>query len=79
MHHDVRLRRAQGAQRSKHIDLRIWSLKDQVAAGAIRLMPYPTAHTHADIFTKSLSPWTFALHRDVLFGELSLSLSLPAV
>jgi hypothetical protein len=63
--------------RSKHIDLRIWSLKEQVATGVVRLLSCPTAHMHADIFTKALPSWTFALHRSVLCGDAPPSVQVP--
>lgn len=63
--------------RSKHIDLRIWSLKEQVSTGVVRLLSCPTAHMHADIFTKALPPWTFALHRSVLCGDAPPSVQVP--
>ena len=63
--------------RSKHIDLRIWSLKDQVASGVVRLLSCPTAYMHADIFTKALPSWTFALHRAVLCGDAPPSVQVP--
>ena len=44
--------------RSKHIDLRIWRLKDQVASGVVRLLSCPTAHESAAC-TRSSSPRRF--------------------
>jgi hypothetical protein len=54
--------------RSKHIDLRVWSLKEHVERGVLRLVSCPTEDMCADGMTKGLTPYKFAQHRDVMLG-----------
>ena len=54
---------------SKHIDLRVWSLKEHVERGVLRLVSCPTEDMGADGMTKGLTPYKFAQHRDVMLGR----------
>jgi hypothetical protein len=56
-------------ERSKHIDLRVYSLKEQVKNGVVRLFECPTTCMTADVFTKSLPGPKFIEHREVLLGN----------
>eukprot|EP00961_Rhodomonas_salina_P072626 975798-Rhodomonas_salina.1 len=40
--------------RSRHIDMRVHDLRDQVANGTVRVIPCSTTDMAADIFTKAL-------------------------
>ena len=46
--------------RSKHIDLRGWSLKEQVARGVLRLLSCPMEDMCAGDMTKRRTPYKFA-------------------
>jgi Reverse transcriptase (RNA-dependent DNA polymerase) len=56
-------------ERSKHIDYRIFSLRDRVASGIVRLVDCPTFDMVADLLTKNLPSPSFRRHRDTLLGS----------
>jgi len=56
-------------ERSKHIDLRVHSPKEQVKNGVVRLFEGPTACMTADVFTKTLPGPKFIEQREVLHGN----------
>jgi hypothetical protein len=55
-------------ERSKHIDFRIFSLRDRVAAGVVRLVDCPTVDMVADLLTKNLPGPAFLRHRATILG-----------
>jgi len=65
--------------RVKHIDLRVWSLKEKVAEGVVRLHAVATNYMPADIFTKALPQPAFERHRAVLQGLARPPPMLPVV
>jgi hypothetical protein len=65
--------------RTKHIDYRVFSLRERVAAGIVRLIDCPTKDMAADPFTKNLPAPDFVRHRDVQLGTKRHSApALPA-
>jgi transposase InsO family protein len=65
--------------RVKHIDLRVWSLKEKVAEGVVQLHAVPTAYMPADIFTKALPQPAFERHCAVVQGLALPPPMLPRV
>jgi hypothetical protein len=55
--------------RTKHIDIRHYYIRDLIDNGEIKLVWVPTADQLADIFTKSLSSSTFTSIRDRLMNS----------
>lgn len=60
-------------ERSKHIDIRVYSLREQVARGIVRLIDCPTADMTADALTKALPAPAFIKHRQCMRGHSSPS------
>ena len=60
--------RASAGQRSRHINVRYFFLKDRVASGDIVLLHCPTLDMIADFFTKPLQGKLFRRFRDVIMG-----------
>ncbi|GJX63563.1 ribonuclease H-like domain-containing protein [Tanacetum coccineum] len=58
-------------QRTKHIQIDIYFVRDMVAMGPMRVLHVPSRYEHADIFTKGLSSTLFDKFRT------SLSVRLP--
>ena len=70
-------------ERTKHIDMHLHSLREQVANGVVKLIQCPTNDMTADVLTKALPAPAFRRHRDVMFGQAphsapGQSLSLPS-
>lgn len=53
-------------QRTKHIEIDLHFVRDQVAAGAVRVLHVPTSSQYADIFTKGLPSSLFTEFRSSL-------------
>ncbi|GKA12249.1 ribonuclease H-like domain-containing protein [Tanacetum coccineum] len=53
-------------QRTKHIEIDIHFVRDQVATGQLRVLHVPSSNQYADIFTKSLPSTLFYEFRDSL-------------
>lgn len=60
-------------ERTKHIDIRIHSLREKVQLGEVRLVPCPTAHMTADALTKALPAPAFIKHRQTILGHTPFS------
>ena len=56
-------------ERTKHIDMHLHSLREQVANGVVKLIQCPTNDMTADVLTKALPAPAFRRHRDVMFGQ----------
>ena len=56
-------------ERSKHIDVRKYFVRDLVEAGAIKLYPCDTKDMVADALTKSLAYPAFSAHREIMLDE----------
>lgn len=72
-------------ERSKHIDYRIFALRERVADGVVRLVDCPTRDMVADLLTKNLPAPAFIRHRDATLGltphsapPLPFSLQVPS-
>ena len=57
------------SQRSKHIDTRVYKLRDLTAEKIIKLVKIPTGEQFADCLTKPLASATVANARTFLCGE----------
>jgi hypothetical protein len=55
--------------RSKHIDYRVFALRERVADGIVRLVDCSTYDMLADPLTKNLPAPAFLRHRDVALGR----------
>ena len=65
--------------RSKHIDYRVFALRERVADGIVRLVDCSTYDMLADPLTKNLPAPAFLRHRDVALGQtLHTAPLLPA-
>ena len=56
-------------ERSKHIDYRVFALRERVADGHVRLLDCPTHDMLADIFTKNLCSVSYVRHRTTMLGD----------
>ena len=54
--------------RSKHIDIRAYALRDRVKEGVVELVHIDTKNQLADMLTKTQPKSTFLRHVDKLFG-----------
>jgi len=57
------------SSRTKHIDMRIFALRERVVDGTVRLVDCPSTHMVADLLTKNLPAPAFSRHRDTLLGR----------
>jgi hypothetical protein len=53
-------------QRTKHVEIDLYFVRDYVVGGAVRVLHVPTTSQFADIFTKGLPSSTFAEFRSSL-------------
>jgi hypothetical protein len=60
--------RQSAGQRSRHINIRYFFIKDRIANGEINLIHCPTAKMIADYFTKPLQGALFVKFRDLVMG-----------
>jgi hypothetical protein len=60
--------RSSAGQRSRHINIRYFFIKDRIASGEINLLHCPTAIMVADYFTKPLQGVLFTKFRDIVMG-----------
>jgi hypothetical protein len=60
--------RASAGQKSRHIDIRYFFIKDRIASGEINLLHCPTGIMIADFFTKPLQGVLFEKFRDIIMG-----------
>jgi hypothetical protein len=60
--------RQSAGQRSRHINIRYFFIKDRIANGEINLIHCPTAKMIADYFTKPLQGSLFVKFRDLVLG-----------
>ena len=60
--------RASAGQRSRHINIRYFFIKDRIGRGEINLVHCPTAIMVADYFTKPLQGHLFVKFRDIVMG-----------
>jgi len=58
------------SNRSRHIDIRYHSIREQVLRGNIMLIYLPTTEMIADIFTKPLGPILFQRFRNIILGHV---------
>ena len=56
------------ASRSKHIDVKLHSIRGLIRAGDVRVLHVGTEEQHADVLTKPLWRKKFMLHRGVLMN-----------
>ena len=56
-------------QRAKHIDTRIYRVRELSASGDVSLYKVPGEYQPADLFTKGLPRVAFERHRRYLMGE----------
>jgi hypothetical protein len=75
--------RMSAGQKSRHIDIRCFWIKDRVEANKINIRHCPTLAMLADFFTKPLQGHLFRRFRDVVMGHchvntLRLSHGIPA-
>jgi hypothetical protein len=52
----------------KHVNVRIYYIRDLIVRDIIQAVHCPTTLQHADPFTKNLPIATFVPHRDVMHG-----------
>jgi hypothetical protein len=57
-----------GTERTRHIAIRYFFIKDRVDAGEARVNYTPTEDVTADILTKPMTGWRFRRHRHVLLN-----------
>ena len=57
------------ADRARHIDTRIYFLRDMVRDGVVKLVKVPGTENVADALTKSLPAPSFEKHRTYLWGS----------
>ena len=57
--------------RTKHIDIRAYNLRDKVRDGVVNVVHVSTKHQLADMMTKSQLKKTFIEHRDKIFSNSS--------
>eukprot|EP00961_Rhodomonas_salina_P098112 1320599-Rhodomonas_salina.1 len=57
-----------GSDRTKHIDIRVFFLRQAVADGHVRLIGCPTTEMTADMMTKALSGPALRYHREGASG-----------
>jgi len=57
------------AERSRHIDTRVWFLRDMVRDGILKLQKCSGLQNVADALTKSLPSPSFFKHRTYLWGS----------
>ena len=69
--------RASAGQKSRHIDIRYFFIKDRIATKDITLIHCPTEIMIADYFTKPLQGRLFEKFRDVIMGITHPSSLLP--
>ena len=60
--------RQSAGQRSRHIDIRYFFIKDRIEKGEINLIYCPTNEMIADFFTKPLQGGLFTKFRDLIMG-----------
>jgi hypothetical protein len=60
--------RQSAGQRSRHINIRYFFIKDRIDRGDISLMYCPTGEMIADFFTKPQQGGTFIKFRDIVMG-----------
>ena len=60
--------RQSAGQRSRHINIRYFFIKDRISKGEINLIHCPTAIMIADYFTKPLQGALFVKFRDIIMG-----------
>ena len=60
--------RQSAGQRSRHIDIRYFFIKDRIKSGDINLIYCPTDEMVADFFTKPLQGYVFIKFRDIVMG-----------
>ena len=56
--------------KSKHIDVQVYHLRDLVKAGIMQLVKVSTGEQVADAFTKSLPELAFKKHQEVMLGNV---------
>ena len=77
--HMERNGRSSAGQRSRHINIRYFFIKDRIANGEINLLHCPTGIMVADFFTKPLQGQLFNKFRDVIMGITHFStLTVPS-
>ena len=64
--------------RTKHIDIRAYALRDRVREGTIELSHIDTKYQLADMLTKTQLKRTFIEHRDTIMDGLNTSKRQPA-
>jgi hypothetical protein len=69
--------RASAGQRSRHINIRYFFIKDRIAKGDINLVHCPTTRMIADYFTKPLQGPLFRTFRDIIMGIIHPSTLQP--
>jgi hypothetical protein len=70
--------RSSAGQKSRHINIRYFFIKDRIAKGEINLVHCPTGIMVADFFTKPLQGRLFAKFRDIIMGITHFStLTVP--
>jgi len=60
--------RKSAGQKSRHINIRYFFIKDKVQNGELNILHCPTAKMIADFFTKPLQGALFKLFRDIIMG-----------
>ena len=60
------------SQKSRHIDIRYFFLKDKVEKGEVQIMYCPTEQMVADFFTKPLQGSLFKKMKDVIMGTIDI-------
>jgi hypothetical protein len=60
--------RSSAGQRSRHINIRYFFIKDRIEQGEINLLHCPTGDMIADFFTKPLQGLVFQKFRDIIMG-----------
>ena len=61
--------RMPAGQKSRHINIRYFWIKDQVKANKIEIQHCPTLEMLADFFTKPLQEHLFRRFRDIILGH----------
>ena len=56
------------SERTRHIDIQYFFIKDRVSNGDLRLVHLPTAEMTADILTKPLQGEAFKRHRSAILN-----------
>ena len=65
--------RKSAGQKSRHINIRYFFIKNRVQKGDLNIINFPTAKMIGDLFTKPLQGKLFKTFRDIIMGIIHFS------